>query len=179
MQRREEMAPPGCSRDVVADGARTIARNTSLSFRQMLLVALGLFERAVSRNVSVRRTKFSPTYRQASRMTVAQRNNGNRLLGCSERGRRHGNERLIIMAKKKRTAAKVAKPRRKPNFTRRNNFFRMMKEKELKESLAAALRRAEAAHAEHEKRIGHPDADWPDWYAEYIVREQAGEPPPR
>ena len=83
------------------------------------------------------------------------------------------------MAKKKRTAAKVAKPRRKPNFTRRNNFFRMMKEKELKESLAAALRRAEAAHAEHEKRIGHPDADWPDWYAEYIVREQAGEPPPR
>jgi hypothetical protein len=40
--------------------------------------------------------------------------------------------------------------------------------------LASALRRAEAAHGEHEKRIGHRDADWPDWYAEYIVREQAG-----
>jgi len=40
--------------------------------------------------------------------------------------------------------------------------------------LAAALRRAEAAHGEHEKRIGHQDADWPDWYAEYIVSEQAG-----
>jgi catechol 2,3-dioxygenase-like lactoylglutathione lyase family enzyme len=40
--------------------------------------------------------------------------------------------------------------------------------------LAGALRRAEAAHGEHEKRIGHRDADWPNWYAEYIVREQAG-----
>ena len=40
--------------------------------------------------------------------------------------------------------------------------------------LARALRRAEAAHGEHEKRTGQRDADWPDWYAEYIVREQAG-----
>jgi catechol 2,3-dioxygenase-like lactoylglutathione lyase family enzyme len=45
--------------------------------------------------------------------------------------------------------------------------------------LAAALRRAAAAHGEHEKRTGRHDADWPDWYAEHIVREQAGrEPPP-
>jgi hypothetical protein len=27
-------------------------------------------------------------------------------------------------------------------------------------------------HGEHEKRTGQHDADWPDWYAEYIVREQ-------
>ena len=40
--------------------------------------------------------------------------------------------------------------------------------------LASALRRAAAAHGEHEKRIGKQDADWPDWYAEYIVREQTG-----
>ena len=40
--------------------------------------------------------------------------------------------------------------------------------------LAAALRRAAAAHGEHEKRIGRQDANWPDWYAEYIVSEQAG-----
>jgi catechol 2,3-dioxygenase-like lactoylglutathione lyase family enzyme len=40
--------------------------------------------------------------------------------------------------------------------------------------LAAALRRAAAAHGEHEKQIGQHDADWPDWYADYIVREQAG-----
>ena len=40
--------------------------------------------------------------------------------------------------------------------------------------LAAALRRAAAAHGEHEKRLGKHDEDWPDWYAEYIVREQAG-----
>ncbi len=40
--------------------------------------------------------------------------------------------------------------------------------------LASALRRAEAAHGEYEKRIGQRDADWPNWYAEYIVREQAG-----
>jgi catechol 2,3-dioxygenase-like lactoylglutathione lyase family enzyme len=41
--------------------------------------------------------------------------------------------------------------------------------------LAAALRRAAAAHGEHEKRTGQQDANWPDWYAEYIVGEQAGE----
>jgi catechol 2,3-dioxygenase-like lactoylglutathione lyase family enzyme len=41
--------------------------------------------------------------------------------------------------------------------------------------LAAALRRAAAAHGAHETRIGEADANWPDWYAEYMVREQAGE----
>jgi catechol 2,3-dioxygenase-like lactoylglutathione lyase family enzyme len=40
--------------------------------------------------------------------------------------------------------------------------------------LAAALRRAAAAHGEHEKRTGGHDANWPDWYADYIVKEQAG-----
>jgi catechol 2,3-dioxygenase-like lactoylglutathione lyase family enzyme len=40
--------------------------------------------------------------------------------------------------------------------------------------LASALRRAAVAHGEHEKRIGRQDPDWPDWYAEYMVREQAG-----
>jgi catechol 2,3-dioxygenase-like lactoylglutathione lyase family enzyme len=41
--------------------------------------------------------------------------------------------------------------------------------------LAAALRRAGAAHGEHEKRTGGEyDVNWPDWYAEYMVREQAG-----
>ena len=44
--------------------------------------------------------------------------------------------------------------------------------------LAATLRRAAAAHGEHEKRTGGHDVNWPDWYAEYIVREQAGEPLP-
>ena len=41
--------------------------------------------------------------------------------------------------------------------------------------LAAALRRAEAAHGEHEKRTGQRDEDWPSWYAEYMVKEQTGE----
>jgi catechol 2,3-dioxygenase-like lactoylglutathione lyase family enzyme len=40
--------------------------------------------------------------------------------------------------------------------------------------LASALRRAEAAHGQHEKRTGRADPDWPDWYAEYMVSEQAG-----
>jgi catechol 2,3-dioxygenase-like lactoylglutathione lyase family enzyme len=40
--------------------------------------------------------------------------------------------------------------------------------------LASSLRRAAAAHGEHEKRIGQSDANWPDWYADYMVREQAG-----
>lgn len=44
--------------------------------------------------------------------------------------------------------------------------------------LAAALRRAAAAHGEHEKRTGGHDENWADWYADYIVREQAGQPLP-
>jgi predicted enzyme related to lactoylglutathione lyase len=40
--------------------------------------------------------------------------------------------------------------------------------------LAGALRRAAAAHGEHEKRTGAADPDWPDWYASYMVAEQAG-----
>ena len=45
--------------------------------------------------------------------------------------------------------------------------------------LAAALRRAAAAHGEHEKRNGGKhDENWPDWYASYIVAEQAGTPLP-
>jgi catechol 2,3-dioxygenase-like lactoylglutathione lyase family enzyme len=40
--------------------------------------------------------------------------------------------------------------------------------------LANAMRRASAAHGEHEKRIGAADANWPDWYAKYMVAEQAG-----
>ena len=44
--------------------------------------------------------------------------------------------------------------------------------------LASALRRAAAAHGDHEKRTGMHDARWPEWYAEYIVREQAGKPLP-
>jgi hypothetical protein len=41
------------------------------------------------------------------------------------------------------------------------------------QELAAALRRAAEAHGRHEKAIGHADADWPDWYAEYMVQENA------
>lgn len=44
--------------------------------------------------------------------------------------------------------------------------------------LKAALRRAEAAHGEHEKRTGERDAAWADWYAEYMVNEQTGQPLP-
>jgi catechol 2,3-dioxygenase-like lactoylglutathione lyase family enzyme len=40
--------------------------------------------------------------------------------------------------------------------------------------LAGAMRRAEAAHGEHEKRTGVRDEQWPEWYASYIVAEQAG-----
>ena len=40
--------------------------------------------------------------------------------------------------------------------------------------LARALARAADAHGRHEKQIGHPDPDWPDWYAAYLEREQAG-----
>ncbi len=43
------------------------------------------------------------------------------------------------------------------------------------EDLADALRRAEAAHGEHEARTGEADPNWPDWYALYMIRERAGE----
>jgi catechol 2,3-dioxygenase-like lactoylglutathione lyase family enzyme len=45
--------------------------------------------------------------------------------------------------------------------------------------LASALRRAETAHGEHERRTGQRDTNWPDWYAAYMVAEQAGEKLPR
>ena len=45
--------------------------------------------------------------------------------------------------------------------------------------LASALRRAAAAHGEHEKRIGAADPNWPDWYAAYMVAEQAGKELPQ
>jgi catechol 2,3-dioxygenase-like lactoylglutathione lyase family enzyme len=44
--------------------------------------------------------------------------------------------------------------------------------------LADALRRAEAAHGEHEQRTGEHDANWPDWYAAYMAAERAGDPLP-
>jgi catechol 2,3-dioxygenase-like lactoylglutathione lyase family enzyme len=40
--------------------------------------------------------------------------------------------------------------------------------------LADALRRAEAAHSQHEKQIGQSDMNWPDWYANYMIAEQHG-----
>jgi catechol 2,3-dioxygenase-like lactoylglutathione lyase family enzyme len=40
--------------------------------------------------------------------------------------------------------------------------------------LAGAIRRAAAAHGEHEKRNGQRDANWPYWYATYMVGEQTG-----
>jgi catechol 2,3-dioxygenase-like lactoylglutathione lyase family enzyme len=41
--------------------------------------------------------------------------------------------------------------------------------------LSKALQRAAAAHGEHEARTGQADPDWPSWYADYMVREQAGQ----
>ena len=44
--------------------------------------------------------------------------------------------------------------------------------------LTAALQRAAAAHGDHEARLGGKDPNWPDWYADYILREQTGRPLP-
>jgi catechol 2,3-dioxygenase-like lactoylglutathione lyase family enzyme len=41
--------------------------------------------------------------------------------------------------------------------------------------LAAALRRAAAAHGKHEEETGKPDPDWPDWYAQYLADESASQ----
>ena len=45
--------------------------------------------------------------------------------------------------------------------------------------LAQAMIRASKAHGQHEKRTGQSDANWPDWYAEYMVHEQLGEELPQ
>jgi catechol 2,3-dioxygenase-like lactoylglutathione lyase family enzyme len=45
--------------------------------------------------------------------------------------------------------------------------------------LTSALRRAAAAHGEHEKRTGQRDENWPEWYAAYMVAEQAGKELPQ
>jgi catechol 2,3-dioxygenase-like lactoylglutathione lyase family enzyme len=45
--------------------------------------------------------------------------------------------------------------------------------------LSQALRRAAAAHGQHEARTGQADPNWPDWYADYLVRQQAGEELPQ
>ena len=45
--------------------------------------------------------------------------------------------------------------------------------------LTNALKRAAAAHGEHEKRIGAADPDWPEWYADFMVKERAGEELPQ
>jgi catechol 2,3-dioxygenase-like lactoylglutathione lyase family enzyme len=44
--------------------------------------------------------------------------------------------------------------------------------------LADAMRRAEIAHGAHEKLLGQRDADWPTWYATYMIAEQLGKPLP-
>jgi len=45
--------------------------------------------------------------------------------------------------------------------------------------LAQAMIRAGKAHELHKKRTGQSDANWADWYAEYMVREQLGEELPQ
>jgi hypothetical protein len=40
-----------------------------------------------------------------------------------------------------------------------------------KELLASLLREAEKAHAKHEEKEGKKDAEWPSWYANYIVEK--------
>jgi len=45
--------------------------------------------------------------------------------------------------------------------------------------LASALRRAAAAHRQHEARTGQADPNWPDWYAEYMVTEHVGDQSPQ
>lgn len=43
------------------------------------------------------------------------------------------------------------------------------------DELRRALERAAAAHGEHEKRLGKADAQWPEWYAAYMLAEQLGD----
>lgn len=44
------------------------------------------------------------------------------------------------------------------------------KEPNTTELLVDLLKRAEQAHGLHEKELGQRDAEWPQWYAEYMTR---------
>jgi hypothetical protein len=39
------------------------------------------------------------------------------------------------------------------------------------EQLERLLRGAEEAHAEYERQLGHADANWPAWYAQWIFEQ--------
>lgn len=39
-----------------------------------------------------------------------------------------------------------------------------------RQDLVSLLRETEQAHAEYERQLGHADADWPAWYADYMYR---------
>ncbi len=41
--------------------------------------------------------------------------------------------------------------------------------------LATVLRRAAAAHGKHEQDTGQPDPNWPDWCAQYMADDAAGQ----
>jgi hypothetical protein len=43
--------------------------------------------------------------------------------------------------------------------------------------LALALRRAAEAHGRHEQSLGHYDEGWPDWYADFMMRQPRPQPP--
>ncbi len=47
------------------------------------------------------------------------------------------------------------------------------------QDLAQAMIRASMAHGNHEARTGKADPNTPEWYAEYMVREQSGEELPQ
>jgi hypothetical protein len=38
------------------------------------------------------------------------------------------------------------------------------------ELLQDLLKRTAEAHGVHEKELGRPDPDWPQWYADYMAR---------
>ena len=42
-----------------------------------------------------------------------------------------------------------------------------------KENLRQLLRQAEKAHGEFEKTLGHRDEQWPEWYADFIIKKLA------
>jgi hypothetical protein len=51
----------------------------------------------------------------------------------------------------------------------------LAKELTMTDRLTGALQRAAGAHGQHEEQIGHPDPDWPSWYAEHMTRTLAEE----
>jgi hypothetical protein len=60
-----------------------------------------------------------------------------------------------------------------PHFRSQRRRDVMDAQRVTREKLEQLLREAEQAHGAYEATLGHPDENWPAWYARYIMERLA------